>query len=133
MILSLDMVSYVILLVAACLFVEGLIRLPVMQRVVHMRQTLQRIRFVLTAKSVSDHWKEKVLLAYASMLWRDSAVLLLCLGLLAIPLLLVFEAFSRFGLFERDLLSAPAGLVLATGAGAVYALGRARCRKSANA
>ena len=76
-------------LIAACVFVEGLLRLPIVRRVRLMGQTLARVRFVLSAGSVSDHWKERALLAYARKLWMDSAILLVCLLLLLIPMRLI--------------------------------------------
>lgn len=130
--LLLELESHVVLLLATCAFVEGLLRLPVLQRVKQMKATLARVRFVFSARSVSDHWKEKVLLAYALKLWVDSAVLLLLMGLLGVPLLLGFNMLSRLGLFDAGVLTSSSGLIVATLVGAAYGVLRTRCRKGAD-
>lgn len=125
----LELGSYGVLLVATCAFVEGLLRLPVLQRVKHMRATLARVRFVFSARSVSDHWKEKVLLAYAVWLWVDSAVLLLLMGMLGAPLFLGFDVLSRSGVFDAEVLTSSSGIIVATLTGTAYGVMRTRCRK----
>lgn len=122
--------SYGILLIAACVFVEGLLRLPIVRRVRLMGQTLARVRFVLSAGSVSDHWKERALLAYARKLWMDSAILLVCLLLLGAPLLLVLQVCDRVGIFNSEILYSAGGLFLATLAGTVYGFVRSRRRRA---
>lgn len=112
------------------MFVEGLLRLPIMRRVTSMGQTLVRVRFVLGASSVSDHWKERALLTYARRLWMDSAILFLCLLLLGAPLLLVLELLDHLGAFNPDMLYSVDGLFVATLAGTVYSLLRSRCRRT---
>lgn len=120
--------SYGVLLIAACVFVEGFLRLPVMQRVGLISKTLHRVRFVLGASSVSDHWKERALLAYAGKLWIESATLFLYLLILGLPLLLVLDMLERFNHFEPEILFSVPGLLWATLVGAAYAFVRSRRR-----
>lgn len=122
--------SYGILLIAACVFVEGLLRLPIMRRVRLMGQILTRVRFVLSASLVSDHWKERALLAYAYKLWMDSAILFLYLLLLGTPLLLVLHLCDRVEIFNPEILYSAYGLFLATLAGTVYGFVRSRRRRT---
>lgn len=93
-----------------------------------MQYTLGRVRFVLGARFVSDHWKEQSLLAYAGKLWVDSAMLLVLLLLLGGPLWLLLHLLARAGIFNLEVLSSLNGMGLATLMGTVYALLRSRSR-----
>lgn len=73
---------------AAILVCELALRLPILDRLVRMRRSADRSMHVLRSARISDHWKEKVLPAYA----RDMAgasigfFVLLCLALLPLAL-----------------------------------------------
>lgn len=63
----------------AIAFVEVLLRLPLMPALARLLATARQVHRVITSPRISDHWKEKTLVAYAGRLLRYS--LLIC-GLL---------------------------------------------------
>jgi len=84
---------WLLVILAAILASEALWRLPLMARVRDVTAASRKAGRVLASKRISDHWKERVLPAYAWRIGRGSVgfFVLLCLGLLpaALPGLLL--------------------------------------------
>ncbi|WP_284165766.1 sulfotransferase [Frigidibacter sp. SD6-1] len=74
---------------AAVLASEALLRLPVIGRIAEVSATAQKAGRVLKSGRISDHWKERILPAYALRIGVGSVTffLLLCLALLPVALL----------------------------------------------
>jgi hypothetical protein len=79
---------------------------------------------VLKARSISDHWKEKAMLAYAGTTFRSSMKLIglmLIVGVVAVSLTVVFELIvSSFAAF---IMSWP-GILLTAALASLYAMTR---------
>jgi hypothetical protein len=75
-----------VLLLSTLLSSELLLRFPLRTYVQHLRKLLQRIVKTLRSSRISDHWKEQVMLVYASKLLRYSLVLPVLLLLALAPL-----------------------------------------------
>lgn len=92
--------------------VEGLRQLPLAPVLKRAQCTARRALWVLRARAVSEHWKERALLAYARTLLLASLTLAaLLVGLAAVAALLVWLADQWRPGFSAFLLS-PLGLTL---------------------
>ena len=80
------MVFWLLVIVAAILASEALLRLPIMAKIKDVSEISQKAVRVLKSGRISDHWKERVLPAYAKRIGFGSVAffVLLCLGLLPV-------------------------------------------------
>ena len=80
------MVFWLLVIVAAVLASEALLRLPVMAKIKGVSEASQKAMRVLKSGRISDHWKERVLPAYAKRIGFGSVAffVMLCLGLLPV-------------------------------------------------
>lgn len=80
------MLFWILVIVAAILASEAFLRLPVMARIQRVAGYSQKAMRVLQSKRISDHWKEKVLPAYALRIGSGSIMffVLLCVALLPV-------------------------------------------------
>lgn len=80
------MVFWLLVIVAAVLASEALLRLPVMAKIKGVSDASQKAMRVLKSARISDHWKERVLPAYAKRIGFGSVAFfaMLCLGLLPV-------------------------------------------------
>ncbi len=68
--------------------------MPLVAVIGEIRTVSGKALHILTAKSVSDHWKEKVMLAYARSLFTSTiklGVFLVIIGIVAFLLILGFD------------------------------------------
>jgi hypothetical protein len=97
-------------------------RLPFPAVLATARETAARAFHVLRARSISDHWKEKAMLAYAGAMFRSSMKLtglMLVLCILAVSLTVVFDLMvSSFAAF---IMSWP-GILLTAAVASLYVL-----------
>ena len=75
-----------LLLVGATLSNELFLRLPVRSKALQLTRTLNQVFRVLLSPRISDHWKERVILAYANRLMLCSILLPIFLILTLLPL-----------------------------------------------
>ena len=80
--------TYILALVAGIGFVEILLRTPLLRALQALRRTAGRAGHVVRSARISDHWKERVLLAYSGRLFVSTVTIALSLLAAAIPLLL---------------------------------------------
>ncbi len=80
------MVFWLLVIVAAILASEALLRLPIMAKIKDVSEISQKAMRVLKSGRISDHWKERVLPVYAKRIGFGSVAffVLLCLGLLPV-------------------------------------------------
>jgi hypothetical protein len=86
--------TWVLTTAISILLVELLVRLPFRSLFSTVGTITRKALHTLGAKSVSDHWKEKALLAYAGTLFASSMKLfglLLIVGLIMTLSILVFD------------------------------------------
>ena len=85
-----DVVNWLLSLILCVALVECAVLLPFARVLAKVHRTVGKTARVLPAKSISDHWKEQVMLAYAGAMFVCSlklAVFLLCLGAVAVLLI----------------------------------------------
>jgi hypothetical protein len=87
-----------ILTTALCvILIEIAVRMPLATVSSEIRSVVQKALHTLAAKSVSDHWKEKVMLVYACSLFKSTMKLcgfLLTIGAVAALLMFAFDFFG---------------------------------------
>lgn len=106
--------TWLLTAVLCVVVVELFVRLPLLSVFSQIDVIARKALHTLGAKSVSDHWKEKVLLAYAVSLFGSIAKLagyLLAIGVVAV-----------FYIFTIDLLGAKVGEFITDWRGILYSL-----------
>lgn len=118
--------SWLAALVGTVVFVELLLRLPLWPTLKKLSSLGARAARVVRSRRISDHWKERVLLAYAGGIARHSLVLALLVSLALAPLACLAVLFEALGVAVYALLSSWAGILVCTLAGLLYGVARAR-------
>ncbi len=117
--------NWVLALVASVVVVELVIRLRVFGRIGEINRSYARSLRVVRRKA-SDHWKEKAMLGCSARTMKASALLLLSLAAIALPLLVLsMISFGDGPPFLDFLISLP-GLLGLTALTAAYAFLRTR-------
>ena len=110
--------NWVLTTVFCILLVEIVIRLPLPAVISRINVVGRKALHTLGAKSVSDHWKEKVLLSYAVSLFVSTIKLagyLVAIGAVAVFLIFIFDYFgATVGGFITSSLGVLFSLVVAT-------------------
>ncbi|MFW6106273.1 MAG: hypothetical protein ACOC5H_02785 [Desulfovermiculus sp.] len=109
--------------------VELLLRAGLFATIRQMRAVYGKTVRTLTNKRISDHWKEKVLPAYAWMIFKGSVWLLLSLLLVFGPFLIAIFLAESFDLGFLSFVSSWTGIIGATCIAAAYGLVRGRYGK----
>lgn len=115
--------SAVALTVVLCgVLVESVIRLPLARGLARAGRTANRATRVMRAPSISDHWKERAMLAYAGVLFRTSLGLAGLIALVAgvAGVLIWLGDLMRPGYAAFVL--GPTGLLLSVAIAALYAM-----------
>jgi len=112
------------IIVGTILFFELLTRLGLFSVFQKILAVADKARKTIRSQRISDHWKQKVLLAYAKQLAGKTLLLFAIMGLSVVPLLLLTAAFQYWGLTCLSDLLSPAGLILGVLSGLFYALSR---------
>ncbi len=105
------------------LAVEYFSYLPVAKIGRHLLTYLKTAVRVVTSSRISDHWKERVLIRYATEIIKDTAYLLLILlGLLLLIVVssLLFGWLAGGELIVKDVLAQPGNWVLMTLVASIY-------------
>ena len=117
------------ILITAIVATEMLFRLPLLPAMKRATNAAQKSGWVLKSKRISDHWKERVLLAYAGRIARNSLgfFAMLC----AVVLVVVLIGLSHpGGMMDWVLvLTQPLNLVALCAASVLYALLRSKLRR----
>ena len=95
--------TWVVTTVLCIILIELVVRIPLPAVISEIRIVTRKALHTLGAKSISDHWKEKAILAYASSLLNSTmklAGLLMAIGAIAVLLIFVLDYFGfRVGEF----------------------------------
>lgn len=86
--------TWLLTLILCVILVEFAVRIPLSSIVSDINVVVRKALHVLGASSISDHWKEKVMLSYAGALFLSTlklAALLVAIGLVAVLLIFVFD------------------------------------------
>jgi hypothetical protein len=79
------------------ILIEFVVRIPLPSVTSDINTVVRKALRILGAKSVSDHWKEKVILSYAATLFLSTLKLtglLLAIGAVAVLLISTFDYFG---------------------------------------
>ncbi len=83
--------NYFLVSLASFIAVELFVRLPVIDQVHQLFGTTHKAGHIITARAVSDHWKERVMLRYAREIMLSSVKLVIFMtGVLCLAVLPAF-------------------------------------------
>ncbi|NBB83643.1 MAG: hypothetical protein GVY28_09590 [Alphaproteobacteria bacterium] len=123
------MILYGVIAAAAILACEVGLRLPFARILASFNASAWRAVEVVGSATISDHWKERVLPAYAWRLLKASVALLACIAAIALPVIAVTGPAAGSLAAAGGMLMQPVPLVLMTGVGAGYVWLRLRLRR----
>lgn len=118
--------TWLLTAILCVMLIELMMRLPLPAAVSGISTVSAKALHVLTARGISDHWKEKVLLAYARNLFIATlklAGLLLMVAAVALGLILVFDG---LGTGTGEFIGSVPGLLYSTAVATGYFLLRRR-------
>ncbi len=119
----------VLLLIAAMLASELLLRLPLLRQARHLLAVTRKSAATIRSSRISDHWKERVLPAYSLRMGLHSMLFFLLLCVVASPVMAMGLAASDgmdgwFGLLMR-----PWAIALLFVGSVLYVVARVRLRR----
>lgn len=106
--------KWLVLAICCVLTVEILFRSGFISKVWRLQAVYKKIISTLFNKNISDHWKEKVLPAYAWIVFKYSLLLFLYLLLMFSPFILAVIISNAFVQTFHVFLYSPLGLAAAT-------------------
>jgi ABC-type enterochelin transport system permease subunit len=118
--------DWLIAAILCAVVVEFAARLPLGDALRSIASAGNRAFEVITSRSISDHWKEKVLLVYSGRMMRASFVLIGVLGFLFATVSAAILAAKMFGFDLLTLLTSWQGATFSVVAATVYAKTRFR-------
>jgi hypothetical protein len=89
--------TWILTTVLCIVLIEFVVRIPLSAVALEIISVSRKALHIMGAKSVSDHWKEKVMLAYAGSLFKSTMKLagfLVTFGAIALLLIFVFDFFG---------------------------------------
>jgi len=108
--MGIEILSWLIIIICCIATVEILLRSKLFLTVRDMNTVYRKIIRVIMSKTISDHWKERVLPAYARVIFWRSLSLLFTLILIFSPFIAAVLITAPFNLNIPAILSSPAGL-----------------------
>lgn len=121
-----EAVHYLLLLAAAGVASELLLRLPLMEQAKQLLTVTRKSASTLRSNRISDHWKETVLPAYSIRMAGRSILFFILLCVVALPVALMgLVAPGGFGRW-LDMLMQPLPMLLLCGASLAYILARVK-------
>ncbi len=121
--------NHLLVVLASFIAVELFVRLPVIDQVYQLFGTTHKAGHIITARAVSDHWKERVMLRYAREIMLSSIKLVLFMtGVLMLAVLPAFlvQLFIDPGLSIEALFSSWTAIGVSLVAATFYYVARAR-------
>lgn len=122
--------SWFIAILSTIVFVETLVRIPIIPRCKSLGGLVSKILSTLRSKNISDHWKEKALPQYALLLGGHSLALFMWLLLCLMPGIGIILLSELMGVQVYARLISVEGIVACTLAGTLYAMGRNRIKNA---
>lgn len=107
-------------------FVELFIRLPIVSTMSRTRAILSKVSAVLGSSRISDHWKERVLPAYALRLFGQTMVLALYLAVAFAPFALLIAIATAMDVPFAEFTLSAVGILYMTVLSLAYAKLRSR-------
>lgn len=110
--------TWLLTFILCVILVEFAVRIPLPLIVSDINTVVRKALRTLSASSVSDHWKEKVMLSYAGTLFLSTlklAGLLIAIGAVAVLLIVTFDYFgAEVGIFLRSWVGVLATIIMAS-------------------
>ena len=107
--------THILLLLVCILSVEVFIRLNFLSYLDSILKVTKRVTYVIPKSNISDHWKEKVIPAYALRIMRYSLLILLILLLIMTLFFIADYFFDDFLAFTFSLIGITESMVIAFG------------------
>lgn len=114
------MTVYFAICVATLVACEIAWRLPLGESLQTLSGTAKRALTVMAAKSISDHWKERILPVYAGRIMKASLLLFACLLAIVLPMVAIVSLATRSLLETGTVLLRPIPLILMVAVGLAY-------------
>ena len=106
---------HLILLLVCILSVEVFIRLNFLSHLNSILKVTKRVTYVIPKSNISDHWKEKVIPAYALKIMKYSLQILLILLLIMSLFFITYLFHNNFLAYTLSLIGIIESMVLAFG------------------
>lgn len=119
----------VLLLIAAALASELLLRLPLTAQVRHLLAATRKSAATIRSSRISDHWKERALPAYSLRMGMHSVLFFLLLCVVASPVVAMGLAASDGMDRWLGLLTRPRAIALLCAGSMLYIVARVRLRR----
>jgi len=120
------MTDWLLVTIGTVIAVEVFLRTPFKRVLNDLTRAAQKAHKTLSAKFVSDHWKEAVLPRYASTILKNSILLFACLVLTILPVVLIDLIGVRFDMETLATMTTGRGIVYSILTASLYALIRAQ-------
>jgi hypothetical protein len=121
-------ISWVLLVAGTVLAVELFLRLPIVATARRLLGTARKAQRTIRSPRVSDHWKEKVLLAYAGRLFVSSLVVCGLIVLAVLPFVLLAMAGAWLGIDVAGRMMQATGIAVSVVVASGYIMLRRRPR-----
>lgn len=118
--------TFVYALIAGIGFVEILLRSPATRETRQLGSIGKRVVHVLGSKHISDHWKERVLLAYSGRIFKSTILIAISLIAAFVPLMLLLVLSRATGTPLLDFSLSITGIIYLTVVSTAYAVFRSR-------
>ncbi|HOP48065.1 MAG TPA: hypothetical protein PK874_10425 [Desulfobacteraceae bacterium] len=127
--MEIEIFSWFIIIICCIATVEILLISKLFLTVRDMVVVYQKIFLIIRSNIISDHWKEKVLPAYARLIFRRSLSLVFTLIFIFSPFIAAVFITAPFNFNISTILSSPAGLIGTTFFAVLYGFVRGRYGK----
>jgi hypothetical protein len=121
-------ISWVLLAAGTVLAAELFLRLPIVATARRLLGTARKAQRTIRSPRVSDHWKEKVLLAYAGRLFVSSLVICGLIVLAVLPLVFLAMAGAWLGIDVAGRMMQAPGIAVSVVVASGYIMLRRRPR-----
>jgi len=112
--------TWILTTILCVVLMEFVIRIPLTAVISEINAVIRKSLYTLGAKSVSDHWKEKVMLAYAGLLFISAMKLAGFLVAVVAMAILLIVVFDYLGANISDFITSWAGILFSTIVATIY-------------
>ena len=109
------MTIHLLLLLICILSVEVFFRLKFLSKLNLILKVTKKVTYVILQNNISDHWKEKVIPAYALRIMKSSLQILLILLIIMSIFFITDIFYNNFLIFSLSLIGIIESIVLACG------------------
>lgn len=103
--------TWISVAILSVLIIETGLRLPLSAVLMEMNMVARKAIHILGAKAISDHWKEKVMLAYAFSLFKNTAIIAGFMLLIAAIVIVFIAVCNYLGVATGEFILSWVGIV----------------------